>query len=568
MRLWDTPPNTTYGQADGTTAGLMKLFTNTGNNTDGTMTQDAITVALGTKASSSHTHNSADINSLDASKLTGTIDVARLPATALERCIVVANDTARFALTDSDIQLGDTVKVSGTGLMYFVVDTDHLDSEAGYEPYTSSTAWANISNKPSTFTPETHVHAITDITDLSTTLSGKAASSHNHSASDINSGTLDAARLPSSGVTTGTYTSVTVDAYGRVTAGSNPTTLAGYGITDAAGSSHTHAFSELTSTPTTLAGYGITDAAASSHTHSYLPLAGGTLTGNLTIKGATSNSNTYNSTNPKFTLMNSSEDQYISFIFTDYDDVASPASVTMIGNQGGEFFIAPNIRATGTIYENGNSLANKYQAKGNYAGSSTDGGAASTAVKWDSAIKLEGLSVDGSADRNSYAVCNSQASSQTKVVDCTGFNLVNGACITIKFTNTNTANNPLLNVNSTGAKGVYYRDAAIDSGVLGAGRTYTFRYNSTSDKYEMVGDVNTDTTANNAVTQTNSDSSNASYRVLMSVTADDTTRTEGARKDPDLTYNPYTNTLYVSNINGNLDAGTFDFGEEVAPPSE
>lgn len=38
---------------------------------------------------------------------------------------------------------------------------------------------------------------------------------------------------PNSGVTAGTYKSVTVNAQGHVTAGSNPTTLAGYGITDA-----------------------------------------------------------------------------------------------------------------------------------------------------------------------------------------------------------------------------------------------------------------------------------------------------------------------------------------------
>ncbi len=42
------------------------------------------------------------------------------------------------------------------------------------------------------------------------------------------------ATLANSGVTAGTYKSVTVDAKGRVTGGSNPTTLAGYGITDAA----------------------------------------------------------------------------------------------------------------------------------------------------------------------------------------------------------------------------------------------------------------------------------------------------------------------------------------------
>ena len=42
---------------------------------------------------------------------------------------------------------------------------------------------------------------------------------------------------PASGVTAGTYKSVTVDANGHVTGGTNPTTLAGYGITDAVAAS-------------------------------------------------------------------------------------------------------------------------------------------------------------------------------------------------------------------------------------------------------------------------------------------------------------------------------------------
>ncbi len=53
------------------------------------------------------------------------------------------------------------------------------------------------------------------------TMSGDATLSNN--------GTLT---LSNSGVTAGTYTSVSVDAKGRVTSGSNPTTLSGYGITD------------------------------------------------------------------------------------------------------------------------------------------------------------------------------------------------------------------------------------------------------------------------------------------------------------------------------------------------
>ncbi len=46
-------------------------------------------------------------------------------------------------------------------------------------------------------------------------------------------GSSRAISLNVSGITAGTYRSVTIDAYGRATAGTNPTTLAGYGITDA-----------------------------------------------------------------------------------------------------------------------------------------------------------------------------------------------------------------------------------------------------------------------------------------------------------------------------------------------
>ena len=45
--------------------------------------------------------------------------------------------------------------------------------------------------------------------------------------------TTSGINLATTGVTAGTYKSVTVDANGRVTGGTNPTTLAGYGITDA-----------------------------------------------------------------------------------------------------------------------------------------------------------------------------------------------------------------------------------------------------------------------------------------------------------------------------------------------
>lgn len=58
---------------------------------------------------------------------------------------------------------------------------------------------------------------------------------------------------------------------------------------------------------------------------------------------------------------------------------------------------------------------------------------------------------------------------------------------------------------------------------------------------------------NNAVTQTNTATTNASYRVLMSVTADDTTRTEGARKSTNLQFNPSAGKLSVSQSIRNTD---------------
>lgn len=111
---------------------------------------------------SNHIHGNADITDLDCGKLTGTLDLARLPQGALDRLVKVADDTARFKLTSSTVQLGDTVKVTSTGKMYIVVDESKLSEEAGYEVYTADTAtsvpWSGITGKPTSFTPSNHTH--------------------------------------------------------------------------------------------------------------------------------------------------------------------------------------------------------------------------------------------------------------------------------------------------------------------------------------------------------------------------------------------------------------------------
>lgn len=96
-----------------------------------------------------------EIKAIDAAWITtGKIDIARLPAGALERCVVVADDDARFKLTTASVQTGDTVKVTSTSKMYFVVDDAKLATEEGYEVYTAGTAtavdWAGVQNKPKT----------------------------------------------------------------------------------------------------------------------------------------------------------------------------------------------------------------------------------------------------------------------------------------------------------------------------------------------------------------------------------------------------------------------------------
>ena len=166
------------------------------------------------------------------------------------------------------------------------------------------TSWADLSGKPSTFPPSAHGHIVADVTGLQAALDGKqaagsyAAAVHTHTVSDVSglgtlatqngtfSGTSSgtntgdqtisltgdvtgsgtgtfAATLSASGVTAGTYTSVTVDAKGRVTAGSSPAV----------------AYSSLTGVPSTFA--------PSSHSHGSITDDGkiGNLDGSILATG-------------------------------------------------------------------------------------------------------------------------------------------------------------------------------------------------------------------------------------------------------------------------------------------
>ena len=172
----------------------------------------------------------------------------------------------RFITADGEIYIRvyDSSSWGAWKKLAFTTDTVDVAKSA------NSVAWGNVTGKPSTFTPSSHTHNYAG--------SGSAGGSAN-SAVKLDTATAGSATQPvyftggkpaactytlgksvpsnavftdtvyshpNSGVTAGTYRSVTVNAQGHVTAGSNPTTLAGYGITDAAAKSHTHSISQIT----------------------------------------------------------------------------------------------------------------------------------------------------------------------------------------------------------------------------------------------------------------------------------------------------------------------------------
>ena len=121
----------------------------------------------------------------------------------------------------------------------------------------------------------------------------------------------------------------------------------------------------------------------------------------------------------------------------------------------------------------------------------TISGNAGSATKLATPRTVDGVSFNGTANITHYGTCSTAAATAAKTVSLTGFTLATGAIVTVKFTVTNTATSPTLNVNGTGAKAIQYRGAAISAGYLAANRVYTFIYDGTN--YQLIGDINTDT---------------------------------------------------------------------------
>lgn len=158
-----------------------------------------------------------------------------------------------------------------------------------------------------------------------------------------------------------------------------------------------------------------------------------------------------------------------------------------------------------------------------------------------------------------WATCNNQAANQKKTVTVSSdqnFVLEKNAIIFVKFdaanTYTATAEAPVkLNVNGTGDKNVYYANTNAPTGTntTAFGRqNYINQYIYDGTNWVWQGSSSDNDTTNKVVQTVTT--GNADYEVLFSNTADNTTRTEGARKNNNLKFNPSTGNLQTTKING------------------
>ena len=107
-----------------------------------------------------------------------------------------------------------------------------------------------------------------------------------------------------------------------------------------------------------------------------------------------------------------------------------------------------------------------------------------------------------------YGTCSTAEATVAKVVALSSYALVTGGIVTVKFTYAVPAS-ATMNVNSKGAKAIYYRGSAITAGVIKAGDIATFIYNGS--QYHLLT-VDRD---NNTDTKNTAGSTNTSSKIFL-----------------------------------------------------
>lgn len=83
-----------------------------------------------------------------------------------------------------------------------------------------------------------------------------------------------------------------------------------------------------------------------------------------------------------------------------------------------------------------------------------------------------------------YGTCSTAAATAAKVVTLSGYSLVTNGMVSVKFTNDVPAD-ATMNINSKGAKNIWYQGANITSNIIKAGDLATFVYDGT--RYQLTG---------------------------------------------------------------------------------
>ena len=166
------------------------------------------------------------------------------------------------------------------------------------------------------------------------------------------------------------------------------------------------------------------------------------------------------------------------------------------------------------------------------------------------------------ASNVAYGTCATAAATAAKVVSVSGgWELTAGAIVSVKFTNTNTAENPTLNVNSTGAKSIWYNTSLITTSSLSyagyASRVAQYMYDGTNYVFQGWSyDTNSDTKVTQTVRTTN-----GGFPILLRGTsAGTTTTTTTASFAADVKVNPSTGSIYAEEFYRDGLASTRVFG--------
>lgn len=221
----------------------------------------------------------------DTITLVAGTNVTITPDATNDKITISAKDTtyslSSFGITATASELNklDGVTATSTELNYVDGVTSNIQTQLDGKAASSHThKVANISDLTVTATELNYMDGVTD--NVQTQLDNKASISHNHAASNITSGTLSSDRLPTIPIAKG--------GTGATTASGVLTNL---GITATA--SELNYVDGVTSNIQTQ----LNGKASNSHTHNYLSISGGNLTGTLGIGNKYELSPAYNYTN-------------------------------------------------------------------------------------------------------------------------------------------------------------------------------------------------------------------------------------------------------------------------------